>query len=121
MFLHVDPHLTLRTTAFFLFIVVPRCSRLAVALVSAAPGHGHEGEWRGSQSVVTVTNIVVLTSVVVSRGSTLGRSQRGGPGCAQMGQSGGYFPFGVEGTLAASAVVFYAYIGFDAVCRLPRR
>ncbi|CAN6464993.1 unnamed protein product [Victoria cruziana] len=38
--------------------------------------------------------------------------QNGWPGYAL---SSGYFPFGVNGMLAGSATVFFAYIGFDSV------
>ncbi|XP_031493232.2 cationic amino acid transporter 2, vacuolar-like [Nymphaea colorata] len=48
---------------------------------------------------------------VIIAGSVLG-FQSGWPGYAL---SNGYFPFGVNGMLAGSATVFFAYIGFDAV------
>lgn len=94
-------------------IILDPCAAIAVALVSALLGMGMK-ESAMFQSVVTATNIMVLTSVVVI-GAVVG-TMAGWPGYAQMSHTGGYFPFGVEGTLAASAVVFYSYIGFDAVC-----
>jgi len=94
-------------------IVLDPCAALAVGLVSILLGTGIE-ESALVQSIVTLANVAILTIVVVV-GLFIGFAA-GWPGYAAMPTSGGYFPFGVSGTLAASAVVFYSYIGFDAVC-----
>lgn len=94
-------------------IVLDPCAALAVGLVSALLGTGIK-ESALFQSAVTLANVAIL-SVVVVVGLVVGTAS-GWPGYAAMSTSGGYFPYGVSGTLAASAVVFYSYIGFDAVC-----
>ncbi|KAE9590217.1 hypothetical protein Lal_00027887 [Lupinus albus] len=62
------------------------------------------------QSVVTSVNICVLVFVIVA-GGYLGFKS----GWVGYELPTGYFPFGVDGMLAGSATVFFAYIGFDAV------
>ncbi|CAN1272000.1 Cationic amino acid transporter 2, vacuolar [Linum perenne] len=62
------------------------------------------------QSIVTTVNVCAMMFVIVA-GTYLG---------FKTGWSGyelptGYFPFGVDGVLAGSATVFFAYIGFDSV------
>ncbi|OIW06464.1 hypothetical protein TanjilG_05235 [Lupinus angustifolius] len=62
------------------------------------------------QSVVTSVNICVLVFVILA-GGYLGFKS----GWVGYELPTGYFPFGVDGMLAGSATVFFAYIGFDAV------
>ncbi|KAL1300315.1 hypothetical protein HN51_045011 [Arachis hypogaea] len=62
------------------------------------------------QSIVTSVNMCALMFVIIA-GGYLG-FKSGWPGYEV---PTGSFPFGVDGMLAGSATVFFAYIGFDAV------
>ncbi|XP_065005859.1 cationic amino acid transporter 2, vacuolar-like [Musa acuminata AAA Group] len=62
------------------------------------------------QSIVTTANVCVLLFVIIA-GGYIG-FQTGWVGYTV---AGGYFPYGVNGVLAGSATVFFAYIGFDSV------
>ncbi|KAJ1393270.1 Amino acid/polyamine transporter I [Sesbania bispinosa] len=62
------------------------------------------------QSIVTSVNICALLFVIVA-GGYLGFKS----GWVGYELPTGYFPFGVDGMLAGSSTVFFAYIGFDAV------
>ncbi|WJX25430.1 Carnitine O-acetyltransferase mitochondrial [Trifolium repens] len=62
------------------------------------------------QSIVTSVNICALMFIIVA-GGYLGFKS----GWVGYKLSTGYFPFGVDGMVAGSATVFFAYIGFDAV------
>ncbi|XP_004489656.1 cationic amino acid transporter 2, vacuolar-like [Cicer arietinum] len=62
------------------------------------------------QSIVTSVNICALMFVIVA-GGYLGFKT----GWIGYQLPTGYFPFGVDGTVAGSATAFLAYIGFDAV------
>ncbi|KAL6005189.1 Carnitine O-acetyltransferase mitochondrial [Asimina triloba] len=63
-----------------------------------------------AQAIVTSANVCVMVFVIIA-GGYLG-FQTGWPG---YNLPTGYFPFGVNGMLAGSATVFFAYIGFDTV------
>ncbi|OIW12265.1 hypothetical protein TanjilG_06054 [Lupinus angustifolius] len=63
-----------------------------------------------AQNIVTSVNICALVFVIIA-GGYLGFKS----GWVGYELSTGYFPFGVNGMLAGSATVFFAYIGFDAV------
>ncbi|CAL0317148.1 unnamed protein product [Lupinus luteus] len=63
-----------------------------------------------AQNIVTSVNICALVFVIIA-GGYLGFKS----GWVGYELSTGYFPFGVDGILAGSATVFFAYIGFDAV------
>ncbi|XP_039139732.1 cationic amino acid transporter 2, vacuolar-like [Dioscorea cayenensis subsp. rotundata] len=62
------------------------------------------------QGIVTTANAFVMVFVIIA-GGYIG-FQTGWVGYAV---SSGYFPYGVNGVLAGSATVFFAYIGFDSV------
>ncbi|KAE9612536.1 putative amino acid/polyamine transporter I, cationic amino acid transporter [Lupinus albus] len=63
-----------------------------------------------AQSIVTSVNICALVFIILA-GGYLGFKS----GWVGYELSSGYFPFGLDGMLAGSATVFFAYIGFDAV------
>ncbi|XP_038564961.1 cationic amino acid transporter 2 family protein [Micropterus salmoides] len=79
--------------------------------------------------VFTAVNIVVLLFVVLSgviKGDInnwyIGEDslQDGYENCTSLNEtarygSGGFFPFGFEGTLAGAATCFYAFVGFDCI------
>ncbi|KAF3789483.1 Cationic amino acid transporter 2 [Nymphaea thermarum] len=90
-------------------IVVDPCAAVLVFIVTGLLCLGIK-ESTFAQSIVTTANVCVMIFVIIA-GSVLG-FQSGWPGYAL---SNGYFPFGVNGMLAGSATVFFAYIGFDAV------
>ncbi|KAK7244719.1 hypothetical protein RIF29_39545 [Crotalaria pallida] len=63
-----------------------------------------------AQSIVTTINVCVMLFVILA----------GGYQCFKSGWVGyelpnGYFPYGINGMFAGSALVFFSYIGFDAV------
>uniref|UniRef100_A0A453JJP9 Cationic amino acid transporter C-terminal domain-containing protein n=1 Tax=Aegilops tauschii subsp. strangulata TaxID=200361 RepID=A0A453JJP9_AEGTS len=62
------------------------------------------------QGIVTVLNCCVMLFVIIA-GTYIG-FQTGWVGYKV---SGGFLPYGVNGMLAGSATVFFAYIGFDSV------
>ncbi|XP_004493215.1 cationic amino acid transporter 2, vacuolar-like isoform X2 [Cicer arietinum] len=62
------------------------------------------------QGIVTSVNVCALLFVIVA-GGYLGFKS----GWVGYELPTGYFPFGVDGMLAGSATVFFAYVGFDAV------
>ncbi|XP_019056475.1 PREDICTED: cationic amino acid transporter 2, vacuolar-like [Tarenaya hassleriana] len=63
-----------------------------------------------AQGIVTTANVCVMLFVIVA-GCYLGFKT----GWVGYELPTGYFPFGVDGMLAGSATVFFAYIGFDSV------
>ncbi|XP_057998415.1 cationic amino acid transporter 2, vacuolar isoform X2 [Hevea brasiliensis] len=62
------------------------------------------------QGMVTTVNVCAMLFVIIA-GSYLGFKT----GWAGYGLPTGFFAFGVDGMLAGSATVFFAYIGFDSV------
>ncbi|XP_062211962.1 cationic amino acid transporter 2, vacuolar-like [Phragmites australis] len=93
----------------WLDIVVDPCAAALVLVVTVLLCVGIK-ESTFVQGLVTVLNACVMVFVIVA-GSYIG---------FQIGWVGykvtdGYFPYGVNGMLAGSATVFFAYIGFDTV------
>lgn len=90
-------------------VVVDPCAAILVFVVTGLLCVGIK-ESTFAQAIVTSANVCAMIFVIVA-GSYLG---------FKTGWSGyqlptGYFPFGVDGMLAGSATVFFAYIGFDSV------
>jgi len=103
------PFFLARQTIPGLDIVIDPCAAVLVFFVTGLLCVGIK-ESTMVQSIVTTVNVCAMVFVIVA-GTYLG---------FKTGWSGyelptGYFPFGVDGVLAGSATVFFAYIGFDSV------
>ncbi|KAJ6813626.1 cationic amino acid transporter 3, mitochondrial-like [Iris pallida] len=90
-------------------VVVDPCSAILVLVVTGLLCAGIK-ESTFVQSITTIANVCVMVFVIVA-GGYLG-FQTGWVGYSV---PSGYFPYGVNGVLAGSATVFFAYIGFDSV------
>ncbi|KAJ3685905.1 hypothetical protein LUZ61_015069 [Rhynchospora tenuis] len=90
-------------------VVVDPCAAVLVFVVTGLLCFGIK-ESSTVQGIVTALNVCVMLFVIIA-GSYIG-FQTGWIGYSV---STGYFPFGVNGMLAGSATVFFAYIGFDSV------
>ncbi|URD94361.1 hypothetical protein MUK42_29455 [Musa troglodytarum] len=90
-------------------IVVDPCAAILVFVVTGLLCLGIK-ESTFVQAIVTTANVCVLLFVIFA-GGYIG-FQTGWVGYTV---AGGYFPYGVNGMLAGSATVFFAYIGFDSV------
>lgn len=90
-------------------IIVDPCAAILVLLVTGLLCLGIK-ESTVVQGIVTSVNVCALLFVVVAGGYIGFKS-----GWAGYELPTGYFPFGVDGMLAGSATVFFAYVGFDAV------
>ncbi|CAK8542893.1 unnamed protein product [Lathyrus sativus] len=90
-------------------ITVDPCAAVLVMLVTGLLCLGIK-ESTVVQGIVTSVNVCALLFVVIA-GGYLGFKS----GWAGYELPTGYFPFGVDGMLAGSATVFFAYVGFDAV------
>ncbi|CAH2079571.1 unnamed protein product [Thlaspi arvense] len=93
-------------------IVVDPCAAVLVFIVTGLLCIGVK-ESTFAQGIVTTINVFVMIFVIIA-GTYL---------CFKTGWTGyelpsGYFPFGVDGMLAGSATVFFAYIGFDSVASM---
>ncbi|KAB1223317.1 Cationic amino acid transporter 2, vacuolar [Morella rubra] len=90
-------------------IVVDPCAAILVFIVTGLLSVGIKESTR-AQVVVTTANVFAMIFVITA-GSYLGFKT----GWVGYELPTGYFPFGVDGMLAGSATVFFAYIGFDSV------
>ncbi|KAI4381601.1 hypothetical protein MLD38_007661 [Melastoma candidum] len=90
-------------------VVVDPCAAALVIIVTGLLCVGIK-ESTMAQAIVTTANVCAMIFVIVA-GTYLG-FKTGWPGYEL---PTGYFPFGVDGMLAGSATVFFAYIGFDSV------
>lgn len=103
------PFFLSRATIPGLDVVVDPVAAILVLIATALLCIGIK-ESAAVQSVVTYLNVCVMLFVVVAGGYIGFKS-----GWEGYTLSNGYFPFGVNGVLAGSATVFFAYIGFDTV------
>ncbi|RZC11548.1 Cationic amino acid transporter 2, vacuolar isoform B [Glycine soja] len=90
-------------------VVVDPCSAIMIFIITGLLCVGIK-ESTMVQSIITSINICALIFVILA-GGYLGFKS----GWVGYELPAGYFPFGVDGMLAGSATVFFAYIGFDAV------
>ncbi|KAH0972589.1 hypothetical protein GBA52_024745 [Prunus armeniaca] len=90
-------------------MVVDPCAAILVFIVTGLLCVGIK-ESTVAQGIVTIANVCAMIFVIVA-GTYLGFKT----GWAGYELPTGYFPFGVNGMLAGSATVFFAYIGFDTV------
>ncbi|KAK4759025.1 hypothetical protein SAY87_020326 [Trapa incisa] len=90
-------------------MVVDPCAAILVFIVTGLLCIGIK-ESTVAQGIVTTANICAMIFVIVA-GGYLGFKT----GWTGYELPTGYFPFGVDGMLAGSATVFFAYIGFDSV------
>ncbi|KAA8516900.1 hypothetical protein F0562_017282 [Nyssa sinensis] len=90
-------------------IVVDPCAAILVLLVTGLLCVGIK-ESTVAQAIVTTANVCAMIFVTIA-GGYLGFKT----GWAGYELPVGYFPFGIDGMLAGSATVFFAYTGFDSV------
>ena len=68
----------------------------------------------GIRTTVTLLNIITVLNIVVILIITITGFSLGSPVNFNQ-EHGGFFPYGFQGTLAATGTMFSAYVGFDAV------
>ncbi|KAK4581410.1 hypothetical protein RGQ29_024885 [Quercus rubra] len=90
-------------------IDVDPCAAILVLIVTGLLCVGIK-ESTQAQVIVTTANVCAMSFIIIA-GGYLGFTT----GWAGYELPTGYFPFGVDGMLAGSATVFFAYIGFDSV------
>lgn len=103
------PAFLVRYTISWLGIVVDPCAAILVFIVTGLLCVGIK-ESTLAQTIVTVVNVCVMVFIIIA-GGYLGFKT----GWVGYELQSGYFPFGANGMLAGSAIVFFSYIGFDSV------
>ncbi|KAL5708711.1 Carnitine O-acetyltransferase mitochondrial [Ranunculus cassubicifolius] len=93
----------------WLDVVADPCAALLVLVVIGLLCIGIK-ESSFAQAVVMIANVCVMLFVIIAGGYIGFKS-----GWTGYDLPDGYFPFGINGMLAGSATVFFAYIGFDVV------
>lgn len=93
----------------WLDVVVDPCAAILVLIVVGLLCMGIK-ESMLAQAIVTMVNVCAMIFVICA-GGYLGFKT----GWIGYQLPTGYFPFGINGMLAGSATVFFAYIGFDSV------
>uniref|UniRef100_A0A2N9I1R8 Cationic amino acid transporter C-terminal domain-containing protein n=1 Tax=Fagus sylvatica TaxID=28930 RepID=A0A2N9I1R8_FAGSY len=104
------PAFLARHTIPGLGIVVDPCAAVLILIVTVLLCFGIK-ESTLAQTIVTTVNICALLFIIIA-GGYLGFKT----GWVGYEIPSGYFSFGVNGMFTGSAIVFFSYIGFDAVC-----
>ncbi|XLR27736.1 hypothetical protein S83_055636, partial [Arachis hypogaea] len=103
------PFFLTRQTLPGLGVVVDPCAAALIVIVTLLLCLGIK-ESSMAQSIVTTINVCAMLFVIIV-GGYLGFES----GWIGYELPSGYFPYGVNGVFAGSAIVFFSYIGFDAV------
>ncbi|KAE8721169.1 Cationic amino acid transporter 3 [Hibiscus syriacus] len=90
-------------------VVVDPCAAVLVLMVTALLCAGIK-ESSLVQTIVTTLNVCAMLFIIIAGGYLACKT-----GWAGYELRDGFFPFSVNGMLAGSAIVFFSYIGFDAV------
>ncbi|KAL0926411.1 hypothetical protein M5K25_002641 [Dendrobium thyrsiflorum] len=93
----------------WLDVVVDPCAAVLVLIVTGLLCVGIK-ESAFVQAIITSLNVCVMLFVIIA-GGYIGFKN----GWVGYSVASGFFPYGVNGMLAGSATVFFAYIGFDSV------
>ncbi|CAK8542892.1 unnamed protein product [Lathyrus sativus] len=103
------PSFLARHTLPGLGIVVDPCAAVLIILITIPLCLGIK-ESSTVQSIATTINVSVML-FIITVGGYLGFQT----GWVGFGLPSGYFPYGVNGMFAGSAIIFFSYIGFDTV------
>ncbi|XP_021282592.1 cationic amino acid transporter 4, vacuolar-like isoform X2 [Herrania umbratica] len=103
------PAFLVRHTIPQLGVVVDPCAAVLVVIVTILLCAGIK-ESSMVQTIVTTVNVCAMLFIIIAGGYLACKT-----GWAGYELHSGFFPFGINGMLAGSAVVFFSYIGFDAV------
>ncbi|KAB2058623.1 hypothetical protein ES319_A11G245900v1 [Gossypium barbadense] len=103
------PAFLVRHTIPQLGVVVDPCAAILVLIVTFLLCAGIK-ESSLVQTIVTTVNVCAMLFIIVAGGYLACKT-----GWVGYELYGGFFPFGLNGMLAGSAIVFFSYIGFDAV------
>ncbi|XP_022718827.1 LOW QUALITY PROTEIN: cationic amino acid transporter 4, vacuolar-like [Durio zibethinus] len=103
------PDFLVRHTIPQLGVVVDPCAAVLVVIVTVLLCAGIK-ESSLVQTIVTTVNVCAMLFVIIAGGYLACKT-----GWVGYEHPSRFFPFGVNGMLAGSAVVFFSYIGFDAV------
>ncbi|XP_010525000.1 PREDICTED: cationic amino acid transporter 4, vacuolar [Tarenaya hassleriana] len=98
-----------RQTIPGLGIVVDPCAASLIIVVTILLCFGIK-ESSLAQAIITSVNVCTLVFIIMVGGYLAFKT-----GWVGYDLPNGYFPFGLNGILAGSAVVFFSYIGFDTV------
>ncbi|TYI57265.1 hypothetical protein E1A91_D11G268200v1 [Gossypium mustelinum] len=103
------PAFLVRHTIPQLGVVVDPCAAILVLIVTFLLCAGIK-ESSLVQTIVTTVNVCAMLFIIVAGGYLACKT-----GWVGYELHGRFFPFGLNGMLAGSAIVFFSYIGFDAV------